>query len=172
MSGAQERGGGNCGGAGTTGSLPLAAGPLDHVGIAVRDLDAACAHYVRVLGGRLVHRQRIESGGVEVAFIDLGGPTRIELIAPLDRAGAVARFLERRGGGLHHICCLVEDVDAELARARRAGLRLVDVAGRPGAAGSRIGFLHPDALGGVLLELKQKAAGGQGPQRAAPGGGR
>lgn len=134
-------------------------GPIDHVGIAVRDLDAACAMYRELLGAELTHRENVAQQGVEVAFLELPGAARIELIAPLDDDSPVARFIERRGEGLHHVCVLVDDITTTLASLAEHDVPLVDAAPRDGAEGSLIGFLQPKALGGVLLELKQKADG-------------
>lgn len=138
----------------------LEVGEIDHVGIAVRDLDAALARYRRLLGAKAGRRERVESQGVEVAFLELSGTTRLELVAPLAADGPVARFLERRGEGLHHVCVRVDDIEAALVRLGHAGEPLVDRVPRDGAAGSRIAFVHPRALGGVLLELKEAAASG------------
>ena len=129
-------------------------GPIDHVAVAVHDLDEACARYGRLLGVEAVGRETV--GAVDLAFLEVPGSTVIELIAPATPDSPVAGFLQRRGEGLHHLCFRVPDVDAALAQAVANGLPVVDICGRPGAAGSRIGFLHPDAFGGVLVELKQK----------------
>jgi methylmalonyl-CoA epimerase len=135
----------------------LPPGPIDHIGIAVRDLDPACATYQELLGAQLGGRETITGQGVEVAFLCLPGDVRIELIAPLSDDSAVAQFLDKRGEGMHHICVVVEDIGAALARLAEQGVPLVDEVPRAGAEGSQIAFLHPAALGGVLLELKQKA---------------
>ncbi|MGD8331356.1 MAG: methylmalonyl-CoA epimerase [Acidobacteriota bacterium] len=135
----------------------IAPGPIDHVGIAVRDIDAAAERYRELLGARVIHREKVTGQGVEVAFLEMPGATRVELIAPLDDGSPVARFLAKRGEGMHHICVLVEDIDTTLARLGEEEVPLVDAAPRSGAEGARIAFLHPAALGGVLLELKQKA---------------
>ena len=132
-------------------------GPIDHVGIAVADLDAAASRYQELLGARLMHREVVAAQGVEVAFLELPGETRIELIAPTDVSSPVARFLDKRGEGMHHICVRVDDLEATLAALLEEGVPLVDSEPRDGAEGARIAFLHPAALGGVLLELKQKA---------------
>lgn len=136
------------------GRIPI--GPIDHVGIAVRDLDAAIDRYGRLVGGGVAYREVVQGQDTEVVFLDLPGATSIELIAPLSEASPVTRFLQRQGEGLHHICFLVEDVDRALRQAADAGIPLVDTVGRAGAQGSRVGFVHPSAFGGVLVELKQK----------------
>ena len=135
----------------------IPAGPIDHVGIAVRDLDRACATYEAVLGAELSGRETVDQQGVEVAFMRLPGNARVELIAPTDDSGAVARFIDKRGEGMHHICVLVEDIESTLAELAAADVALLDERPRPGAEGSKIAFVHPAVLGGVLLELKQKA---------------
>lgn len=137
------------------GSLPV--GPLDHVAIAVSDLDEACARYASRLGATISHREAVAGQSVEVAFVEVPGETSLELVAPTAADSPISAFLARRGEGLHHVCFRVEDVDEALRRAAAMGLRLIDAQGRPGARGSRIGFLHPSAFGGVLVELKQRA---------------
>ncbi len=134
----------------------LPPGPIDHIGIAVRDLDAACATYQELLGAELSGREKIPGEGVEVVFLCLPGDARLELISPLNADSAVAKFLDHRGEGIHHICVLVEDIRTALERLAEQGVPLVDAIPRDGGEGSQIAFLHPKALGGVLLELKQK----------------
>lgn len=134
-------------------SVPV--GPLDHVAIAVHDIDAAAARY-RVLGAELTYREVVEGQGVEVAFLEVPGTTTIELVCPTTDASPIARFLHSRGESLHHICFRVSDIDAALAAARTAGIRLIDEVPRDGARGSRIAFIHPEVMG-VLVELKQPA---------------
>jgi len=135
----------------------IAPGPVDHVGIAVHDIDAAAARYRELLGARVIHREAVPGQRVEVAFLEMPGATRLELIAPLGDDSPVARFLAKRGEGMHHICVLVDDIEATLARLGEEEVPLVDATSRSGAEGARIAFLHPAALGGVLLELKQNA---------------
>lgn len=134
----------------------IAPGPIDHVGIAVHDIDDAAARYQDLLGARVVHREAVPGQRVEVAFLEMPGATRLELIAPLDDDSPVAKFLAKRGAGMHHICVLVDDIEAALERLAEHEVALVDRVARSGAEGARIAFLHPAALGGVLLELKQK----------------
>lgn len=134
-------------------------GPIDHVAVAVRDLDSACRTYAALLGAELSQREIVASLGVEVAFLRLPGDTRLELISPLDDGGSLARFLDKRGEGMHHICLLVDDLQGVLDGLASQGVPLVDEAPRIGAEGAKIAFLHPAALGGVLLELKEKPAG-------------
>ena len=133
-------------------------GPLDHVAIAVHDIEATAARY-RLLGAELTHREVVPGQGVEVAFLEVPGSTTIELVCPTSEESPVARFLSSRGESLHHICFRVTDIEAALAAARKAGARLIDEVPRNGAKGSRIAFLHPQVTG-VLVELKQPAEPG------------
>jgi len=139
----------------STGLEAVPVGPLDHVAIAVHDIDAAAGRY-RVLGAELTYREVVEGQGVEVAFLQVPGTTTIELVCPTSEKSPIVRFLQSRGESLHHICFRVADIDAALAAARDAGLRLIDEVPRNGARGSRIAFIHPEVMG-VLVELKQPA---------------
>ncbi len=130
-------------------------GRLEHVAIAVEDLDAAMAVYSAVLGRPDSGRETVESEQVRIAFFDVG-ETRLELLEPTASDSPVGRFLERRGPGLHHIALQVEDIEAALERCRAAGMTTVGEAPRPGAAGRRVAFLHPAGTGGVLLELCER----------------
>ncbi len=127
---------------------------IDHVGIAVSDLEAAVALHRDVLGMVLVHRETLAEQGVRAALLDVGD-SHVELLEPLDGDGAVARFLARRGPGLHHVAYRVADIEAALASLSAAGTRLIDARPRDGIRGSRVAFLHPFATGGVLTELVQ-----------------
>ena len=129
-------------------------GSIDHIGIAVSDLDAAIAIHRDTYGMPLVHRETVAEQGVEAALLDVG-ESHVELLAPLSPDTPVGRFLERRGPGLHHVAYRVDDVAATLDELRAAGLRLIDEAPRTGIRGSRVAFLHPSASGGVLTELVQ-----------------
>ena len=129
---------------------------IDHVGIAVPDIDAALATYRDELGLGPVHRERVEEQGVDAALLDLG-ENHVELIAPLGPETTVARFLESRGSGLHHVAYQVADIDAELDRLRGEGMRLIDEQPRIGIRGSRVAFVHPKSTGGVLTEIVEPA---------------
>lgn len=129
---------------------------LEHVAIAVDDLEAAVTVYRAVLGRPDSGRELVESEGVRIAFFDLGG-ARLELMEPTAEDTAVGRFLQRRGPGLHHIALEVADIEAALERCRAAGLRSVGEAPRSGGGGGRVAFLHPGGTGGVLLELTEPA---------------
>ncbi len=134
------------------------ASQLDHVAIAVKDLDGAVAFYEGVLGMKCQGRERVPDQLVDIAFFGTG-PGRIELICPFTSDSGVARFIQKRGEGLHHICLEVVDLRAALAELNARGLPLLDQAPRIGAGGSEIAFLHPSAASGVLLELKQRGTG-------------
>lgn len=130
---------------------------LDHVAIAVPDLQAAISTFTSILGRPVSGRERIDSEQVDVAFFDLGS-SRLELLEPTAEDSPVGRFLSRRGPGLHHIAIAVPDIDAALDRCRAAGLETVGDAPRQGAGGRQVAFLHPRSTGGVLLELSAPGA--------------
>ena len=125
---------------------------IDHVGVAVSDLDRATALYEGVLGMPVVHRETVEAQGVEALLLDVG-EGHVELLRPLGADTVVGRFIESRGEGLHHVAYRVGDIDAALAGLKEAGVQLIDEAARVGIRGSRVAFLHPRATGGVLTEL-------------------
>ncbi len=125
---------------------------IDHVGIAVRDLDQAVRLYERRLGLKATARERLESEGVEVAMIPLG-ESRIELLMPLGPDSKLHKFLAERGEAMHHLAYATDDVGADLQRAGANGAELLDESGRIGAHGSRVGFIHPKSTCGVLTEL-------------------
>lgn len=127
---------------------------IDHVGIAVKDLDAAVEGYRRTLGVEPAHRERVESQGVEEVLLPVG-TSFIQLLGALGPDTPVGRFLERRGPGVHHIGFRVEDVASAIDQLRGEGLRLIDDAPRPGSRGTTIAFVHPKGMGGVLVELVQ-----------------
>src|SRR6476620_1194110 len=131
---------------------------IDHIGVAVEDLDAALALYERDLSIELVHRETVTEQGVEAVLLDVG-ENHVELLAPLGADTPVGKFLAKQGPGLHHVAYQVTDIEAALARCRDAGLRLIDEQPRTGIRGSRVAFLHPRATGGVLTEIVQPAAG-------------
>jgi methylmalonyl-CoA/ethylmalonyl-CoA epimerase len=127
---------------------------IDHIGVAVEDLDAALALYEGAFGMPVVHRETVEEQGVEAVLLDVGDG-HVELLAPLSGDTPVGRFLAHRGPGLHHVAYRVEDVAATLDDLRAAGVRLIDEQPRTGIRGSRVAFLHPSASGGVLTEMVQ-----------------
>jgi methylmalonyl-CoA/ethylmalonyl-CoA epimerase len=129
---------------------------IDHVGVAVADLDAAIAFHAQTYGMQLVHRETVIEQGVEAVLLDVG-ENHVELLRPLSDETPVGKFLARRGPGLHHVAYQVTDIDGALARLRDAGVRLIDESPRIGIRGSRVAFLHPAASGGVLTELVEPA---------------
>ncbi len=131
-------------------------GRIDHVGVAVEDLDEAIALYSQRLGMAVQHRETVEEQGVEAVLLGVG-ESHVELLRPLGAETAVGRFLERNGPGLHHVAYGTHDIDAALESARAAGLRLIDERPRPGIRNSRVAFVHPKSTGGVLTELVEAA---------------
>ncbi|MEQ1507378.1 MAG: methylmalonyl-CoA epimerase [Myxococcota bacterium] len=128
---------------------------LDHVAIAVPDLDPAIRRFVDDLGLTLAGVEDVASAVTRTAFLPIDGPTRIELVAPLEGQGPIARQLEKRGPGLHHLCFRTDDLDADVARLRAKGWQFTTDAPTPGAHGTRVMFLHPKSTGGVLIELAE-----------------
>ena len=131
---------------------------VDHIGVAVEDLDAAIALHEEAYGMAVAHREVVEEQGVEAVLLDVG-ENHVELLRPLDGESPVGRFLSKRGPGLHHVAYQVADVQATLHTLRDRGLRLIDEAPRTGIRGSRVAFLHPESSGGVLTELVQPPEG-------------
>jgi len=129
---------------------------IDHVGVAVEDLDASIALYEQTYDMKLVHRETVTEQGVEAVLLDVG-ENHVELLAPLAPDTPVGRFLAKKGPGIHHVAYQVADIDAALSSLKAAGLRLIDEAPRVGIRGSRVAFLHPAASGGVLTEIVEPA---------------
>jgi len=128
------------------------------MGVAVEDLDAAIALYETHFEMELVHRETVDSQGVEAVLLDVGDG-HVELLAPLGPDTAVGKFLARNGQGLHHVAYAVDDIDAELPRLAAAGIELIDSTPRVGIRESRVAFLHPRSTGGVLTEIVEPAKG-------------
>ena len=131
-------------------------GRIDHVGVAVADLDAAVELYSERLGMPVQHRETVEGQGVEAVLVGVG-ESHVELLRPLGADTAVGRFLERSGPGLHHVAYGTDDIESALEAARAAGLRLIDEHPRTGIRNSRVAFVHPRSTGGVLTELVEAA---------------
>ncbi len=129
---------------------------IDHVGIAVADLDSAIALYEKTLGMPLVHREKVAEQGVEAVLLDVGDG-HIELLEPLSEDTPVGKFLAKKGPGLHHVAYAVADVSAALAELAEQGIELIDSEPRRGIRDSRVAFLHPRSTGGVLTEIVQPA---------------
>lgn len=128
---------------------------LAHVGIAVRSLEEAVPRWTRSLGFRHVDTITLDSMGLKIAFLEAGG-VEIELLEPARPDSVVAKFLEKRGEGIHHLSFHVRDIEAALARALEAGLELIDRTPREGSHGTKIAFLHPRSMGGVLVEFCER----------------
>ena len=128
--------------------------PLDHIGIAVPDIETAISDYARSFGLKVRYREKVQQQYTEIAFLTLAN-TQIELLAPLNKQGLIKKFLDTRGPGLHHICFAVSDIEAELNRLKKLGYELIDSKPRKGAENTLIAFIHPKSMGGVLLELCQ-----------------
>jgi len=127
---------------------------IDHIGVAVENIDGALPLYRDALGMPLVHRETVAEQGVDAALLDVGDG-HVELLQPLGPETAVGKYLARRGPGLHHVAYRVADIDEALKALVDAGLRLIDERPRTGIRGSRVAFLHPSSTGGVLTEIVQ-----------------
>ena len=127
---------------------------LDHIGIAVKSLETAKIY--EALGLTIDHVETVGTQGVRTAFLSVGD-SNLELLEPTGPQSTIAKFIEKRGEGIHHICLRVDDIEAELARLKEKGFRLINEAPVPGAHGCRVAFLHPAAGNGVLVELSEKS---------------
>jgi len=128
---------------------------IDHVAIAVRDLEAAIAYYSETFGATVAHRERIDSDGVEEALIKVAD-SYIQLLTPTSEDSPVAKYLERKGEGIHHVGYRVSDCRAALQAVKDAGGQVIDQAPRPGSRGTTVAFVHPKAAFGTLIELVQE----------------
>ena len=128
---------------------------LSHIAIATPDADALAAQLAASLGADRGEEELLDQGGLRILFLRLG-PVTLELLEPRRADHTVAKFLDTRGPGLHHVSFEVPDLVAALERARAAGAKLIDETPRPGAHGSRVAFLHPKSFGGVLIELCER----------------
>jgi methylmalonyl-CoA/ethylmalonyl-CoA epimerase len=133
-------------------------GLIDHVGVAVSDLESAISLYEGTFGMELSHRETVDSQGVEAVLLDVGDG-HVELLRPLGADTAVGRFIDKRGEGLHHVAYRVDDIDSTLESLKGAGVELIDSEARVGIRQSRVAFLHPKATQGVLTELVEPAEG-------------
>jgi methylmalonyl-CoA/ethylmalonyl-CoA epimerase len=129
---------------------------VDHIGVAVEDLDAAIALHEEAYGMAVAHREVVEAQGVEAVLLDVG-ENHVELLAPLGPDTPVGKFLAKNGPGLHHVAYQVADIDSTLGALKEAGLRLIDEQPRTGIRGSRVAFMHPRSTAGVLTEIVQPA---------------
>jgi len=128
---------------------------VDHIAIAVKNLDEALKLYDNLFGVKASKIETIPQQGVKAALLPIGEGAEIELLEPIDPQSGVAKFIESRGEGIHHICLEVDNVDEELGSLANKGVQLIDKQGRPGLAG-KVGFLHPKSTKGVLIELAEK----------------
>jgi methylmalonyl-CoA/ethylmalonyl-CoA epimerase len=131
---------------------------IDHVGVAVEDIDGALALYEGTFGMPLVHRETVDEQGVEAALLDVGDG-HIELLRPLGADTPVGKFMERNGAGLHHVAYRVDDIDAALEKLSGEGVQMIDTKARVGIRGSRVAFVNPRSTGRVLTELVEPAEG-------------
>lgn len=131
---------------------------IDHIGVAVEDLDAAIALYEGALGMPLVHRETVAEQGVEAVLLDVGDG-HVELLAPLGPDTPVGKFLAKKGPGLHHVAYAVSDIEATLEQLKAEGVTLIDETPRTGIRDSRVAFVHPKSTGAVLTEIVQPAEG-------------
>ena len=143
---------------------------IDHVAIAVRDLDAAVGWYAEAFGARLAHRELVERDGVEEALLAVAD-SYVQLLSPTRDDSPVGRFLAARGEGLHHVAYRVDDCASALDAATAAGVQAIDAAPRPGSRGTTVAFLHPKAAFGTLIELVEEAPLTGGRSVGAAGGG-
>jgi methylmalonyl-CoA/ethylmalonyl-CoA epimerase len=131
---------------------------IDHIGVAVADIEASLALWRDGLQMEVAHREVVEEQGVEAVLLDVG-ENHVELLAPLGEDTPVGKFLAKKGPGLHHVAYQVSDIDATLAALKQSGLELIDQQPRTGIRGSRVAFLHPRSTEGVLTEIVEPAAG-------------
>jgi methylmalonyl-CoA epimerase len=131
---------------------------VDHIGVAVEDIDASLELYERDYGMTLVHREVVAEQGVEAVLLDVG-ENHIELLAATGPDTPVGKFIAKKGPGMHHVAYQVDDIEATLAALKEAGLKLIDETPRIGIRNSRVAFLHPKTAGGLLTEIVQPAEG-------------
>ncbi|WP_205696341.1 methylmalonyl-CoA epimerase [Conexibacter sp. SYSU D00693] len=129
---------------------------VDHIGVAVEDLDAAIALYEQTLGMELVHRETVTEQGVEAVLLDVG-ENHVELLAPLGPDTPVGKYLAKKGPGIHHVAYQTTDIEQTLSALKAAGIRLIDETPRIGIRGSKVAFVHPGAVGSVLTEVVEPA---------------
>jgi methylmalonyl-CoA/ethylmalonyl-CoA epimerase len=134
-------------------------GRIDHIGVAVKDLEGGIALYEKSFKMELAHRETVEEQGVEAVLLDVGDG-HVELLAPLGPETPVGKYLARKGPGLHHVAYAVDDIDSTLERLAASGIELIDSEARVGIRNSRVAFLHPRSTGGVLTEIVEPPEGG------------
>jgi methylmalonyl-CoA/ethylmalonyl-CoA epimerase len=129
---------------------------INHIAIAVRNLEDAERLYESALGLKVTHREVVEEQGVRTSILEtVAGDTAIELLEPIGENSPIFKFLEKKGEGIHHICFKVDDIESALQRLKNQGIKLINDAPKPGVHGTKVAFLHPKALNGVLIELAE-----------------
>lgn len=129
---------------------------ISHIAIAVRNIEDSENLYESALGLKVIHREVVEEQGVRASMLETAaGDTTIELLEPIGENSPIYKFLEKRGEGIHHICFRVDDIESELERLKAQGIKLIDEGPRLGVDGTKVAFLHPKALNGVLIELTE-----------------
>lgn len=128
---------------------------VDHIGIAVRSIEESLDFYVSTLKLELLGIEEVESENVRVAFIK-AGETKLELLQPTNPESAVAKFIEKKGEGIHHVALGVSSIDERIKELKENGIKMINETSKPGAGGAQIAFMHPKSTGGVLLELCEK----------------
>lgn len=131
---------------------------VDHIGIAVKSIEASLPYYTETLGLKLIHMEDVPSEKVRVAFIDSGNVT-LELLQPIDESSTIHAFIEKKGEGIHHIAFGVTGIQDRLVELKEKGVRLIQETAKAGAHGAQVAFIHPKASGGVLYELVDKSGG-------------
>lgn len=131
---------------------------VDHIGIAVKSIEASLPYYTETLGLKLIHMEEVPSEKVRVAFIDSGNVT-LELLQPLDESSTIHSFIEKKGEGIHHVAFGVTGIQDRLDELKEKGVRLIQETAKAGAHGAQVAFIHPKASGGVLYELVDKSGG-------------
>lgn len=127
-----------------------------HIAIAVRNIDQVEKLYENALGLRVTHREVVEEQGVKASMLETeGGGTAIELLEPIGDDSPISKFLEKKGEGIHHICFKVNNIESTLEKLKEHGIKLLNETSRPGAEGTKVAFIHPQALNGVLIELAE-----------------
>jgi len=129
---------------------------VSHIGLAVKNLDRAIQFYEDVLGMKVSGRIKADEHGVEIAFVEIGGDTELELLAPLREDSGMAKFLAKHGPGIHHFCVEVDNIEEQIKSLVDSGVTMIDKKPRIGAGGDKIAFAHPKSMLGALIELKEK----------------
>jgi methylmalonyl-CoA/ethylmalonyl-CoA epimerase len=127
---------------------------LDHIGIAVKDLEESMKFYGEVLGMKVSEPEELKDRKLKICFVSIGD-ANVELLFPTEADSPVGKFIEKKGPGIHHLCYQVDDINQELAKLKEAGVKMIDQEAKPGAHNTMVAFIHPKSSGGVLTELAQ-----------------